>query len=273
MVIHGGDFFDRMPNLEEIAVFMEYVAGMPKDIPIVMIDGNHEAARKKATSWLHLLSNAAANIHPSFSIVEQPRTISGIDFLPYKDLKITDPEGFKSSNILVTHVRGEIPPHVHPEVDLAMFDSWDYVLAGDLHSHKNSQRNILYPGSPMNTSFSRNKPKGSHGVIIMETDEPEKYEWVEMGLPYLLRKEVKVGEETEQEPPHYTVFEFSGSFEELATIQKSDGVEKRVHDVETETLLFQGAESYEEELDRYLKEIMKVADTSKHLGIYRDHIA
>ena len=58
---------------------------------------------------------------------------------------------------LFTHVRGEIPPHVVPEVDLERFDKFKTVFAGDLHAHENTQRNIVYPGSPMTTSFHRNE--------------------------------------------------------------------------------------------------------------------
>ena len=58
-------------------------------------------------------------------------------------------------NICFTHVRGEIPPHVKPEMDLELFAKYDLVLAGDLHSYENSQKNILYPGSPVTTSFHR----------------------------------------------------------------------------------------------------------------------
>jgi len=46
-------------------------------------------------------------------------------------------------------------PHVKPEVDLDRFEDFPVVFAGDLHAHSNTQRNIVYPGSPMTTSFHR----------------------------------------------------------------------------------------------------------------------
>ena len=55
-------------------------------------------------------------------------------------------EKFISTAPLFTHVRGEIPPHVKPEVDLDRFEDFPIVFAGDLHAHSNSQRNIVYPG-------------------------------------------------------------------------------------------------------------------------------
>ena len=64
-------------------------------------------------------------------------------------------ELFDTKKPLFTHVRGEIPPHVKPEVDLDRFEDFPVVFAGDLHAHSNTQRNIVYPRSPMTTSFHR----------------------------------------------------------------------------------------------------------------------
>ena len=88
--------------------------------------------------------------------------------------------------MLFTHVRGEIPPHVVPEVDLDRFDKFKTVFAGDLHAHENTQRNIVYPGSPMTTSFHRNKVKT--GALLIDDDWT--WEWVELVLPQLIRKTV-----------------------------------------------------------------------------------
>ena len=71
---------------------------------------------------------------------------------------------------LYTHVRGEIPPHVTPEVDLDRFNDFPVVYAGDLHSHSNTQRNIVYPGSPMTTSFHRDVVKTGYLLIDEEDD-------------------------------------------------------------------------------------------------------
>ena len=70
---------------------------------------------------------------------------------------------------LFTHVRGEIPPHVKPEVDLDLFNDFPVVFAGDLHAHSNTQRNIVYPGSPMTTSFHRKEVETGYLLINSNT--------------------------------------------------------------------------------------------------------
>ena len=74
-------------------------------------------------------------------------------------------EKFDTSKPLFTHVRGEIPPHVKPEVELDRFEDFPVVFAGDLHAHSNTQKNIVYPGSPMTTSFHRKEVKTGYILI------------------------------------------------------------------------------------------------------------
>ncbi len=184
-VIHGGDTFDRSPTIQEMALVVRYLNAVVK--PTYIISGNHEQV-KKETTFLSELSDMLHN--PLVTIITNYATynIAGvdIDFIPFNRLKHFEKEGNMelNSELLVTHVRGSIPPHVKPEVDLSIFDKWKLVLAGDLHSHSNSQLNIVYPGSPLTTSFYRNKPvKGVLSVNLAT----KAYEFIDLKLPALLR--------------------------------------------------------------------------------------
>ena len=184
-VIHGGDTFDRSPTIQEMALVVRYLNSVVK--PTYIISGNHEQV-KKETTFLSELSDMVHN--PLVTIITDYATynIAGVDvdFIPFNRLKHFEKEGNieLNSELLVTHVRGEIPPHVKPEVDLSIFNRWKLVLAGDLHSHSNSQLNIVYPGSPLTTSFYRNKPvKGVLSVNLAS----KTYEFIDLKLPALLR--------------------------------------------------------------------------------------
>jgi hypothetical protein len=145
--IIGGDIFDKVPNPQEMGLYFEYIQGCK--IPTIIYDGNHEATRKGRTFLTHLTLATRyvnSNVDIMYKSVALPQY--GIDIIPYTDLKTFNPDDFKNK-ILCTHVRGSIPPHVIPEVDLELFNRWDVVLAGDLHAYENSQRNIIYPGSPL----------------------------------------------------------------------------------------------------------------------------
>lgn len=189
--VHMGDFFDTVPTIKELAVFLKYANSVKK--PTYMIDGNHEATKKGSTFLTevrHMITNKL------FNIVDEYCSIPNFaDFLPYRQLKefAKTPDKFEAKNkILFTHVRGEIPPHVQPEIDLSLFDKWNKVFAGDLHDVKLSQRNIFYPGSPLSTSRSRSIPKATHGAFRIDTDTNE-HTWYSFDdtFPHLLRIDIK----------------------------------------------------------------------------------
>ena len=184
LLVLGGDVFDRMPTMEELEVYYDLVASIK--IPCIIYPGNHESL-KKDTTFFTFLKRSTQRLNKLVTVIDDYYKLENIDFIPYNKLKEFDPKLF-SGDILFTHVRGEIPPHVKPEIDLDVFDRWQVVLAGDLHSYENSQRNILYPGSPCTTSFHRNIV--STGVIIFDTVSL-KHTWEQLELPQLLRKTIK----------------------------------------------------------------------------------
>ena len=188
MHIIGGDLFDRLPNMEELELYFSFIRRVT--IPTIIFDGNHEATKKNKTFFTQL-KQVSRDINPLINVVD----ISYIDeelgygILPYADLHRKGAiDHFDKTKPLFTHVRGEIPPHVKPEIDLDLFEDFPIVFAGDLHSHSNTQRNIVYPGSPMTTSFHRNLVKTGY-ILINENDWS--WMWEEFHLPQLIRKTVR----------------------------------------------------------------------------------
>lgn len=201
-MIHGGDLFDRAPNIEEIALVAEYLNKVTK--PCYIINGNHEATKKGQTflgELYSIITNSKVvfiNVYDTVFLEDKEDTT--IDFIPYNMLKHFEKNGhfFEGSKhqILVTHVRGEISPHVTPEVDLSIFDKWQIVLAGDLHSRDCSQRNIQYPGSPLATSFYRDHAP-TKGIIKLDLETLHAHN-VALDIPALVRKTVSSKEEVGQ---------------------------------------------------------------------------
>ena len=184
-VCHGGDCFDRAPTIQETALVVRYLNAVIK--PTYIISGNHEQI-KKDTTFLSELTNMVTN--PLVKVISNYATYNiggkSVDFIPFNRLKQFEKEGNTelNSELLITHVRGCIPPHVTPEVDLNIFDRWKLVLAGDLHSHSNSQRNIIYPGSPLTTSFYRNRPE--KGILKVDLGTLD-IEFIDLNLPALIK--------------------------------------------------------------------------------------
>ena len=271
MHIIGGDLFDRLPNMEELELYFKFIRGVK--IPTVIYDGNHEATKKYKTFFTQL-KQVSRDINPLIHIVD----ISYVDedlgygILPYTDLhRKGSIEQFNTSQPLFTHVRGEIPPHVKPEVDLDRFEDFPVVFSGDLHSHSNSQRNIVYPGSPMTTSFHRSIVKTGY-LLINEQDWS--WMWEEFRLPQLLRKTVSNQSDMVPTDYHHTIYEVEGDIQELAGVRNSDLLDKKVVKRKSEaSLIIDKDMSIQEELAEYLAYILELPETSipEIIGTYNDY--
>ena len=256
LVILGGDIFDRMPTIEELEVYYEFIRIFTKET--LIIPGNHESV-KKNTTFLSRLKGMSNAINRNVRIIDDFATIHDLDFIPYNKLKEYHPADIDfHSDILITHVRGEIPPHVKPEVPLELFDRWKVVLAGDLHSYENSQRNILYPGSPMSTSFHRNPV--DNGVIIFDTDTLT-HEWVSLGLPQMIRKTINAGDPMPATDYDHTVYQVEGDLAELSGVENAELLDKKVTKRNIDVaLMLEPDMTISQELEEYLRYILTLND-------------
>jgi len=273
MHIIGGDLFDRLPSMEELELYFSFIRKV--QIPTIIYDGNHEATKKNKTFFTQL-KQVSRDINPLINIVD----ISYIDedlgygILPYADLhKKGSIDHFDTRMPLFTHIRGEIPPHVKPEIDLDLLADFPVVFAGDLHAHSNTQRNIVYPGSPMTTSFHRSRVKTGY-LLINERDWS--WMWEEFKLPQLIRQ--TVSDPSDMVPTDYdhTIYEIEGDIHDLATVKNSDLLDKKVVKRNTEaSLIISKDMSIDEELVEYLTYILEISPDKipDILGTYNDYAA
>lgn len=266
--IIGGDIFDSVPSLEELELFAEFLYKIK--IPTILFSGNHEAT-KKGHTFFEQLKPIFERLNSKIEVILGTSEIEGMDIIPYEDLKTFNPKDF-SNKILLTHCRGNIEPHVKAEVDLAKFDRWEIVYAGDLHSHTNSQRNIAYPGSPLTTTFHRSPTKT--GVIIFDTEKPKEYKWIELKLPQLIRKTVDSEDLMVPTSYDHTIYELCGDLVELSKAKKVNPLlDKKVVKRKVEsTIDFSNLASIEEELIVYLIEVKGMKATDDTMRVYNDNI-
>lgn len=254
LVILGGDIFDKVPSMEELEIYFEHIKIYTRET--VVISGNHESVKKNTTFLTNLKGMTRAS-NSNVTILDDFATIHGVDFIPYNKLKEPYPKEL-CSKVLVTHVRGAIPPHVKPEVPLEQFDRWEVVLAGDLHSYENSQLNILYPGSPMSTSFHRNPV--DNGVIIFDTSDLT-HTWVSLELPQLLRKTISVGDPMVATEYDHTIYEVSGDLHELSGIANTELLDKKVSNRNTDVaLILDPCMTLSQELSEYALFILNLPE-------------
>ena len=267
--IIGGDLFDRVPSMDELTLYFDFIKDIK--VPTIIFDGNHEATKKNKTFFSNL-KRATSDVNSLVEIVDYTREHSWGTILPYADLhKKGAIEKCNPDKPLYTHVRGEIPPHVTPEVDLDKFNPFPVVFAGDLHSHSNTQRNIVYPGSPMTTSFHRDIVKT--GYLLIDEDNDSTWEWGEFILPQLLRK--TVDNESDMRPTmfHHTIYEIEGDVADLANIKNSELLDKKVVKRSSEATLNLKDLTIEEELVEYMSAILNLTDDKikQIMGVFNDY--
>jgi|TARA_R110002124_G_scaffold81146_4_gene214237 DNA repair exonuclease SbcCD nuclease subunit len=273
MHIIGGDIFDRLPSMEELELYFSFIRKV--QIPTIIYDGNHEATKKNKTFFTQL-KQVSRDINPLINIVD----ISYIDedlgygILPYADLhKKGSIDHFDTRMPLFTHIRGEIPPHVKPEIDLDLLADFPVVFAGDLHAHSNTQRNIVYPGSPMTTSFHRARVKTGY-LLINERDWS--WMWEEFKLPQLIRQTVSDPNDMVATDYDHTIYEIEGDIHDLAAVKNSDLLDKKVVKRNTEaSLIIHKDMTIEQELVEYLTYILEISPDKipDILGTYNDYAA
>ena len=265
--IIGGDLFDRVPSMDELTLYFDFVKNVK--CRTIIFDGNHEATRKHKTFFTNL-KRVTEELNPHVKVITETYYEDNWAILPYADLHRKKSIEEISAEYLFTHVRGEIPPHVVPEVDLERFNKFKTVFAGDLHAHSNTQRNIVYPGSPMTTSFHRNLV--TTGYILIEDNWD--WTWHEFDLPQLLRKTVTNPDEMIQTDFHHTIYEIEGDVSDLSNIKNNELLDKKVIKRKTEaTLILDKEMTIEEELNEYLSYILELEEnkTKNILGVFSDY--
>jgi hypothetical protein len=256
LLVLGGDVFDRMPTMDELEVYFDLIASIT--IPCIIYAGNHEAL-KKDTTFFSYLKRSTTRLNSLVTVIDDYHKIENMDFIPYNKLKeFEKAPHLVYGDICFTHVRGEIPPHVKPEIDLALFDRWKVVLAGDLHSYENSQRNILYPGSPCTTSFHRNRVET--GVIVFDSVTLA-HEWIKLQLPQLIRKTIRAGDTMSATEYDHTIYEIEGDMAELGSLADSNLIDKKVVKRQSDTaLILDPNMTLAAELQEYLTYILQLPE-------------
>ena len=255
MVIIPGDIFDRVPTLEELTLYFQFVAQRKKKT--IISTGNHEAT-KKGKSFFTELKGVTERLNPLVEVVVDYIYDNGEFYVvPYEYVKKKEVWDSLEARPVFTHVRGEIPPHVKPEIPLEWLAKFPVVFAGDLHSHSNSQANIVYPGSPMTTSFHRHEV--DTGYLIVEPDW--QWKWKAFELPQLIRKTVDDPSQMVPTDYHHTIYELEGNIKDLSKIEHSNLLDKKLVKRSSDTaLVLDKKMSMSDELVEYLRYIQELPD-------------
>jgi DNA repair exonuclease SbcCD nuclease subunit len=269
--IIAGDLFDKEPDADEICLILSYLNSVT--IPTLIVPGNHEATAKGATFWEHFkLENTIKNDLVHISTQNERICLAHQWFctFPYGSVQTNNLPAHVTGDILVTHIRGEVPPHISAEFDFDRLRLWKLVLLGDLHfNHKYKDYDIYYPGSPLNTTFDRGDKDYGVDIITLRSIEDYSVDFVNLNLPKLIRHTVSVNEPMVQDLYHHIIYEVTGTIDQLAKVKKTDMLDKKIVEKPTTnaTLDLEDKSIYEE-LEMYLNYI-KVSNTKPVLAVFK----
>lgn len=229
--IISGDIFDKAPSTEEVCLFLRFLNGVKIETRI--IDGNHEATARGRTFFTHFADENVI-INPLVKIIttntREEFMGQGFQYFPYCEMVKDNLPSCNPNDILITHIRGAVPPHITAEYDFEKIKPWCLTLLGDLHfHHQYNNMNIWYPGSPLNVSFDRDN-KRSYGVQVIDFVNSASYKvsFVDLKLPKLIRKTISAGELLTPDTYDHVIYEVTGSLDELAKVNKSELLDKKL---------------------------------------------
>jgi DNA repair exonuclease SbcCD nuclease subunit len=270
--IIAGDLFDKKPEPDEICLVLSYLNSVT--IPTYIIPGNHEATKKGETFWEHFTLENTIN-NPNVRVfTRNSRAVlgsQGFCFFPYGSVQTDSLPPYVDGDILVTHIRGEVAPHITAEYDFSRLGLWGLCILGDLHfNHRYHDTNCYYPGSPLNTTFDRDDSR-EYGVDIFTVIDSRNYtrDFVDLKLPKLIRRTITVGESMVASVYDHVMYEVTGTIDELSRVEKSDLLDKKmVEKPSSDSTLDLKNKSIFEELEMYLAYI-KVADVQKIMAEFK----
>lgn len=236
-VLIAGDVYDKsVPPAEAVPVFDEFLVKLSKrKLQIFVISGNHDSAERIAFGG-RLMKESGVHIAPVYDGVVTPVTLEDeygklhVWMLPYiKPVHVRkcfqeDAESISTytdavrtaieklninqndRNIMITHqfVTGaeraeseEISVGGSDNVDVSVFDCFDYTALGHLHRPQNCKsEKVRYCGTPLKYSFSEAKDQKS--VTVLE-----------------LKQKGELNVKTVPLIPQHDMVEISGKYEEI----------------------------------------------------------
>jgi DNA repair exonuclease SbcCD nuclease subunit len=271
VTVLAGDIFDRKPEPDEICLFLSYANSVTK--PTLAIPGNHEATTKGNTFLEHFETEHAINNSNFILRTKNDRVlVDGVGFqlFPYGEMQSGNIPKYVPGDILVAHIRGEVPPHITAEFDFNRIAVWPLTLIGDLHfCHKYNNYPVYYSGSPLNTTFDRDNSR-EYGVNIIEYHNEQDYSvtFKDLSLPKLIRRTVEAGTELKADSFHHVVYEVTGTIDKLSKIQNHELLDKKIAEKPSEnSVLDLSDKTLRQELELYLS-FIKVENRQDVLNLF-----
>lgn len=177
IIIHAGDLFDSVrPNNRAITFSIKQILRLSKkNIPVVIISGNHDQPKLRETAHIFEIFDHIENVFAvyraryetlDFELEEYKLTVHAVPQCNSKkefeeELKKVKPNKNSDYNILVAHgaVSGIVSYSMNEFNEMIIprnliNKDFDYIALGHYHKYSKIDGNAFYPGSTENFTFS-----------------------------------------------------------------------------------------------------------------------
>ncbi|GEM_PF-75732 len=200
-VVHAGDLFDSVrPSNRTISFAMEQIARLDeKDIPFVVISGNHSTPRLRDTGSVFRILSFLPNVHAAYRGKYEEMVVGDLHVhaLPHcvsqevfdgeiKKMVSARPGG--KYNVAVLHAgvievsvfgkneytTGEVNENrvSSSRLEALIKGGFDYVALGHYHRHTELLDRVVYAGSTERLSFAESGEK--KGFVVVDLDRGER---------------------------------------------------------------------------------------------------
>ncbi|MEM0466482.1 MAG: exonuclease SbcCD subunit D [Candidatus Thermoplasmatota archaeon] len=192
LVLHAGDLFDAVrPTNRAITIALHQMIRLSeKQIPVVLIAGNHETPKLQETGHIFKIFDHVKNIYPiynnkyelhTFTIDQKKVSIHAIPQCQSEEefnaeLQKVAPDTTAKINIFIAHAAVSdlktFQMNEFNELSLPLkkiYKNFDYVALGHYHTHTEIFPNVFYAGSTERLSF--NEAQDKKGYIELHIEE------------------------------------------------------------------------------------------------------
>lgn len=233
-VIFGGDILHTHEKLHTLALnkAVNFLKTFLSYCKVICIVGNHDMINNQQflteNHWMNSLKK-------EFTIVDKPCTFSSSNIIfsciPYvfngrfKDALCELQDDYKQNDIIFCHQ--EFKGCKMGAIISEHGDEWDEndvsIMSGHIHDYQKPQKNIFYPGTPIQQSFGdRNE-----NIIVKVTKGVEGLEYEEIPMTIEKKKNVYVDVEKlkdldiKTDNPHNIKVTITGTIEEIKSLKKT----------------------------------------------------
>ena len=147
-----GDTLDSIdPKKEELRLFMYLMHELHNNgVTTLLVSGNHESLKAGESILDYLEVDRFENVFYRTS-----PTFLGVTFhlVNHDSIHSYTPKFIEGKNILISHARCNVPPHIKEEIDFKKFTKgYDICVLGDIHMPM-AFGNVIYTNNPVNKEF------------------------------------------------------------------------------------------------------------------------